>query len=434
MASNVIALIPHFDEVVLTDNNKLAARVAIPQTGDGFSSYMRGRLAEDLPLYVQRLDTHCAVSQHLAAVSALDRCYGASPPEKAVRIRRALAYAGVYYHHLEQLFLSRPSGDVGIAGLVTTDETLAPTDIFETLGRARDVIDILGGRGITPECGIAGGVTKGPTDDELPRAKDISSHLLEFALQAEKGFRGSGAIWVTEHDLSVPAYSLGTVNDVAEASLYDGALRIVDPEGTETAVGGTKEILPILLAWKEDLPLRVGPLARLNVGSGASTPQAKALQKYLFDALGEPPIDRVAAGHWAMVIELVESAELLVSALTTLETGDSVINSALNDPCEGIAAIEGASGTLLHHYVIDEQGIVQEARIVSPESLRATEVNAALSSAISDGASGVTEGVIEQIVSVIGSYQPAYVPSAAFPLRITLHDKGGKVAKEWRRP
>jgi len=434
MVSNVIALIPHFDEVVLTDSGKLAARVSVPQANDGFSLYMHGRLAEDVPLYVQRIDAHCAVSQHLAAVSALDRCYSVTPPEKAMSIRRALAYVGAYFHQLEQLFLSRPSGDANIVGLVATDDVIGASDIFEALRRAQQVVTILGGRAITPERGIPGGVTKGTTYDDLQLMKELAVKLLSFALRVEEAFRGSGAAWVMEQDLTVPAYSLATVSDTGEASLYDGALRIVDPKGAEIANGDASKILPMIQAWKEDLPLRVGPLARLNVGSGASTPQAKALQKHLINAFGEVPIHRVAAGHWAMVVELVEAAELLASALTELESGDSGISSSLGEPSEGIAAIEGASGTLIHRYVIDEKGIVQEAQVVSPGSLRGAEVNAALSVVVGDGTSGVTEGLIEQIVSVIGSYQPAYVPNAAFPLRVTLRDKDGKVAKEWRRP
>jgi len=176
----MIALLPHFDEVVLTDSGELSAHVPIVQASDGFSSFMRGRLAEDVPLYVQRIDTHCAVSQHLAAVNALDRCYHVTPPRKAIALRRALAYAGVYYHHLEQLFLSRSSGDSGISGFITSDDKLAASDVFDTLRGARDVIDILGGRGLTPERGIPGGMTKGLTDEDLQRAKDISSQLQAY--------------------------------------------------------------------------------------------------------------------------------------------------------------------------------------------------------------------------------------------------------------
>ena len=434
MASNVIALLPHFDEVILTGNNDLTGSVSVSQVGDGLSTYMHGRLAEDVPLYVQRTDTHCAVSQHLAAVSALDACYGVEPPNKALKIRQALAYAGVYYHHLEQLFFSRSSGDAGISGLLTTDRMLTPADILAALRKAQVLVSTLGGRGITPERGVVGGMTKGITDGELSSAKDIASDLLGFALKVEEGFRAAGAKWVMKQDLTVPAYCLATVNEAGEASLYDGTLRIVDQKGSEVAVGDAGDILPMITGWKEDLPLRVGPLARLSVGSGATTPQAKGLQKHIFDALGGSPIHRIAAGHWAMVIELVEASELLVSLFAKLESGDSSLRSSLNEPGEGVAAIEGASGTLIHRYVIDEEGIVQEAQIVSPESLREAEVNAALSSVIADGKSGVTEGMIEQIVRVVGSYQPAYVPGAPFPLRITLKDEDGKVTKEWRRP
>lgn len=434
MENSTIIPIPHFDEVVLTEGNTLSAHILVQERDDGFASYMRGRLAEDLLLYVQRIDAHCAVSQHLAAARALDRCYDVSPPKKAMTLRRGLAYVGLYYHHLEQLFLSRSSDGGGIAGLIKTDAELVADEVFETLRRTQGLITVLGGRGLTPERGIPGGMTKGIIDDELARAEEMASKLLEFALRVAAGFSSSGSAWVIDHDLALPAFSLATVNDDGQASLYDGELRVVDPQGSEMAQGEVEKIFPLLRPWKEERPLRVGPLARLNATSGASTPQAKALQKEVFDALGEPPIHRAAAGHWAMVIELVQAAELLAEALAELEGDDSEVSSSLNEPGEGIAAIEGASGTLIHRYVIDEGGIVREAEVVSPTSLRISEVNAALSAVVSDGTQAVTADLIEQIVSVIGFYQPAYVPSAAFPLRITLRDEQGKISKEWRRP
>ena len=432
MESNTITPIPHFDEVVLTDNGKLTARVTAPQIGDGFSSYMRGRLAEDIPLYVQRIDTHCSVSHHLAAVGALDRCYRAAPPEKALTVRRGLAYSGVYFHHLEQLFLSRLSSGGGISGLIATDETISAEDVFDALMRAQQAIAIFGGRGITPERGMPGGLTKGITDDELPQAKDIAAELLNFALRVEETFRASGATWVKDQDLRVPLYSLATVDSSGSSSLYDGVLRIVDPEGKETAKGGVEDILPLLVSWKDELPVRVGPLARLNVGVGAVTPQAASLQKHLFDALGQPPIHLIAAGYWAMMIELVQAAELLVQTVEQLETGDSGINSPLNDTGEGMAAIEGASGTLIHRYVIDKAGIVREAQVLSASVALTAEVNAALSVVVNN-ADGVSEALLESVVDVIRAYQPAFLPTASLPLRITMRDADGKVTDQWRK-
>ena len=434
MASNVICLLPHLDRVELVNGGELVASVSVPQAREGFSSYMRGRLAEDVPLYVQRIDAHCAVSQHLAAVRALDACYNASPPKGAIAIRRALAYAGVYYHHLEQLFFSRSSGDGGIAGLVRTDDELAAHDVLQALRRARDVVEILGGRGLTPERGIPGGVTVGIADEQLSLARDIASDLLGVALRSEEGFRAGGARWVEEQELSVPAYSLATVNDDGEASLCDGMLRIVDPKGSEVVTGDAIQVLSMMMEWKEDAPLRVGPLARLNAASGASTEQARELQKHLFDALGTSPIHRVAAGNWAMVIELVEAAELLSSALAGLAAGDSQLHASLDEPGEGVGAIEGARGTLIHRYLLDAEGIVQEAQIVSPDSLMEADVNAALSSLIAESGPEVTDDTIERIVNTIGSYQPAYVPSAPFSLRIVRRDADGRVSQEWRRP
>ncbi len=432
MVSRVINLIPAFGEVVLWKKAGLRARVSVPEGAAGFSSFMRGRLAEDVPLYVQRIDAHCAVPQHLAAVSALDRCYHVAPPKKAMAMRRALAYAGFYFHHLEELFLSRVGGSDGISGLISTDESLSAEDVFSALSLSQGLITLLGGRAITPERGIPGGLTSGISGEAIAQAKRDASKLLSFALQAEETFRASGAAWVKAQELIVPAYSLATVDEEGAISLYDGDLRIVDERGKELAKGEANGILTKLLAWKEELPLRVGPLARLNVGK-ISTPQARSLQEEMLSALGEPPLHLLSAGHWQTVIELVQSCELLAQALNDLESGNSGITSPLGEPDEGTAAIEGGNGTTVHRYVLDEQGIVQEAQVFLPRRAQAESINASLASVIgSDGE--VSEATIERIADVIRAHRPAFVPTAPLPLRVTLRDEAGNASQEWRRP
>jgi len=432
MENRVLDLIPGFGEVVLRKKAGLTARVSVSKGAAGFSSFMRGRLAEDVALYVQRIDAHCAVPQHLAAVSSLDRCYHVAPPKKAIAMRRALAYAGFYFHHLEELFLSRAGGSDGTSGLISTDESILAGDAFSAVTLSQELITLLGGREITPERGIPGGLSSGINDEGIDQAKRNASQLLSFALRAEEAFRASGAAWVKVQDLTVPAYSLATVDKDSAVSLYDGDLCIVDERGKEWAKGEASDILPKLLSWKEDLPLRVGPLARLNVGK-ISTSQARSLQEKMFDTLGRPPLHLVAVGHWQTVIELVQASELLAQALSEVESGNSGITSPLGKPDEGIAAIEGGNGTTVHRYVLDEQGIVQEAQVFLPRQVQAGSINAALASVIGSD-DEVSETTIERIADVIRANRPAFVPTAVLPLRVTLRDEEGKVSQEWRRP
>ena len=141
----------------------------------------------------------------------------------------------------------------------------------------------------------------------------------------------------------------------------------------------------------------------------------------------------VAAGHWQMVIELVQASELLAQALSEVESGNSGITSPLGKPDKGIAAIEGGNGTTVHRYVLDEQGIVQEAQVFLPRQVQAGSINAALASVIGSD-DEVSETTIERIADVIRANRPAFVPTAVLPLRVTLRDEEGKVSQEWRRP
>jgi F420-non-reducing hydrogenase large subunit len=433
MESKRIMPVSHFDLVELVKGDPISASVPIQKARDGFALYMRGRLAEDIPLYAQRIDAHCGMANHLAAVSALDRCYQVILPQKALRIRHALAYLGVFFAHLQQLFFSRPSGSDGISSLVMTDEAEAG-DVFGALSGAGEAIGILGGRGITPERLVPGGLTRGITDKELARAKDIAANLLDFSLRIEEEFRTCYAAWVKEQGVLTQAYSLATVDDSGACSFYQGTLRIVDPKGTEFAKGDAKKILAKVAAWKEKLPLRVGPLARINVGCQASTPEARRSQEKLFEVVGQPPVHLAAVGHWATVIELVQAAELLSQELEQLETGNSDIHCSLNEPGEGIAAIEGACGTAIHRYVLDKQGMVAQAQIAPTGELLASEVKAAISAVVNSSGHEVTEATAERIANVISAYQPAFEPKAEFSLLITMRDKEGKMIEHWRVP
>ena len=434
MESKRIMPVSHFGLVKLTTGDSVAVSIPVQAAGDGFSLYVRGRLAEDLPLYAQRRDARCGIAQHLAAVSALDKCYQVEPSAKALNVRHALAYLGVYFDHLKQLFMSRPNGTDGISSLVSTNDGLDANDVLDALRATARAIEILGGRGVTPERVIPSGLTKGISDEELVVTKDISSKLLSFSLRVEEAFRGSSVEWVKKQEIHTEAYSLATVDDQGACSFYGGTLRIVDPKGAEFAKGNAKKILAKVSNWKEDLPLRVGVLARLNVGCQPSTPHAKHSQDELLQALGKPPIHLAAAGHWATVIELVQAAELLAQKVEELETGGLDINSSLSGPVEGVAAVEGACGTVIHRYVLDEQGLVTEAQIAPTGKVLVSELSAAISAVLDDSKHKVTAQTADQIAQVIAAYQPAFAPEAGFSVLITNQDEKGKMIEQWRKP
>jgi len=421
-----IGPIDHISEVILTRNGgRIAAGLPSPSP-DGFSAYIRGRLAEDLPMYAERIDAGIAVAHHLAATLALDSCYGATPTDKADSIRRGLSAAGFYHRHLSRLLFGREGEESGLSALAVTGKAVDPEAGFSSLKLAREAISILGGRGLTPERGIPGGLTGGLSEEEIGRVKEIAESLIEFAVQAEEGFRKRAAEWVMNEDLTLSIPSLAIVDGFGKRSLFTGELRLVDPDGKEIARG--EGVLSLI----KDTEYRVGPLARLNAAEGGTTPLAKEGFERIFDELGGPPIHRVSAGYWATAVELIEAAEVLIEAVDAISPGDADLRSPLGEAGEGLGAVESPDGTLIHRYALDPEGIVEDAEVILPKEARYAEVNAALAAALA-GAGEVDERLIERIEAVIRAFQPAFVPDAPFPLRITLRDEDGGVLEEWRR-
>jgi len=421
-----VAPIDHLAEVVLTRNGEgLAAKLPSPAL-DGFSAYVYGRLAEDLPMYAGRIDGGIAVAHHLGATLALDSCYKAAPSEKANAIRAGLSACGVYYRHLSRLLLSREGEGIGLSSLFVTGDVVDPQSALSALRLAGEGIAILGGRGLAPERGIPGGMTGGLSEEGIARVKEIAESLLEFAVGVEEGFRQRTAEWVLSEGLTLPMAALAIVDERKKSSLFTGELRLVDPDGKEIARGEAA------LSSIREIPYRVGALARLNAAEGIGTPLAQEGLKRLFDALGRPPIHRVSAGYWGMVVELIGAAEALITAVDGISPGDADLRSSLDEPGEGFGAVESADGTLIHRYALDPEGIVEEAEVILPKEARYAEVNAGLTIALA-GAGDIDDDLLNRIEAVIRSFQPAFVPDAPLPLRITLRGEDGGVLEEWRR-
>ena len=430
MAANWISPVPHVAEIVL-DKAENGAHVAVRPSVDGIAAYLRGRLAEDVPLYVQRIGTE-PVAAHLTAVVALDNAYSVAPPEKARHLRTALAACGIYYHHLLRLFFSRMNDAPGVSGLIATGDAIPALDVMTALRRVRDEITVLGGRGLTPERGVPGGMTKGLNEDELQQARAAAAALLEFALAVETAFRARGAEWVRKEDIELPLPAVAIVDEDGKSSLYTGEIRVVDPHGKVLIDGDLDAAVKFM---NGDEPYRVGPLARFNTGAGMPTPQAqKALDRMVAD-LGGPPLHRSAAVHWLTVIELVAAAELAVAELNQLEPGDSDLRVPLSalGPGTGAAAIATGDGVMVQRLALDANGVVTDSQVLVPQPER--ELNVALQAAVGDvDLEQISDETIAAIERVVRAYQPAFVPEAPFPLRITAWDKSEKTIAEWRLP
>jgi F420-non-reducing hydrogenase large subunit len=259
-------------------------------------------------------------------------------------------------------------------------------------------------------------------------------------------------------------YYMGLVDRNNKVNFYDGKVRVVDPEGNEFAKYSPTEYLdhiaervepwsylkfPYLkkVGWQgfvdgpESGVYRASPLSRLNASDGMATPLAQAEYERFYSTLGGKPVHATLATHWARVIELLYAAERLVELCADPEiTGPEYRVVPTETPTEGVGIVEAPRGTLAHHYVTDDHGVVQKVNLL----VGTTNNTAAISMSIKKAAEGlikggnVNQGILNRVEMAFRAYDPCFgcathaLPGQT-PLEVNVRDHRGRLVQRLRQ-
>jgi F420-non-reducing hydrogenase large subunit len=183
-------------------------------------------------------------------------------------------------------------------------------------------------------------------------------------------------------------YYMGTVDEKNRVNFYDGNIRIVNPEGKEVAkysdIDYQKYIEEHVEPWtylkfpylkkvgwkgfiegKESGVYSASPLSRFNAADGMATPLAQEEYEKMYKSLGGKPVHNILAAHWARLIEMMYAAERTLELINDPEITDKNIRPVVTTiPAEGVGHVEAPRGTLIHHYVTDEKGIIKKVNLI----------------------------------------------------------------------
>jgi F420-non-reducing hydrogenase large subunit len=249
------------------------------------------------------------------------------------------------------------------------------------------------------------------------------------------------------------------VDENNKVNFYDCKIRVVDPDGKEFVKYEPAEYLDIIaervepwtylkfpylkkVGWKgivggkESGLYQATPLSRLNVSDGMATPRAQEAYEEMYKTLGGKPVHNLLATHWARLVELLYAAERLLELSRDPEiTNPHVRNIPTEKPKEGIGVVEAPRGTLTHHYVTNERGIVTSANLVvgttnnyGPISLAVKQV----AQAVIKKGKNITEGMLNRVEMAFRLYDPCFgcathTLPGKMPLEIRLHDEAGNL-------
>jgi len=437
-------------EIFLDDRGEVDnAYLQVPELR-GFEQFCIGRKAEDMPQLTSRICGVCPVAHHYASVKALDDAFGVEPTETAKKLR-ALIYCGyiIYDHILHFYFLGGPDFVVGldaprakrnILGVIEKVGMDVAREVIKHRAFGQRITEILGGKPTHPVSGVPGGQTKGLSEENRKEIEAMARSSVAFAESSLKLFADvvlanpSYMKLNTNPRLGQNVYNMGMVDANNRFSFYDGPVRVTDQQGKEFVRFDGREYLNHIaeqvLDWSYvkvaylkspgfkglvDGPdsglYRVGPLGRLNVADGMTTPKADEAFRRMYDTFGAKPVNSTLAYHWARLIELLYAAERAVELATDPAiNGTDIRNMKYEMKREGVGVVEAARGTLFHHYTLTEDRLIDKVNLIVATTNNKGPICMSVREAAKELVHGgkADEGLLNTIEMFFRAYDPCF--------------------------
>ncbi|GMV67250.1 MAG: Ni/Fe hydrogenase subunit alpha [Candidatus Omnitrophica bacterium] len=433
----------------------------------GFEKICEGRPFREMPSLMARICGICPVSHLIASAKACDELLAVRIPPTAANLRKVMNIAQIVQSHALSFFhLASPDLLLGmdadpaqrnIVGVLKNNPELARGGIrLRQFGQ--QIIEWLGGKRIHPSWVVPGGVN-GPLTAELrdrilatvPEALDIIQKTLNWFKRTLARYNEEIRTFA-----NFPSLFMGLVSRDKELEFYDGSIRILgaggniladnlDPARYTEFIGESVEEFSYLKSpFYEPLGYpngmyRVGPLARLNIIDRAGTPLADQ-ELAEFRTLERGAVLSSFHYHYARLIEILHGIEKIEMILNDKEILSSHVRAlARPNAFEGVGVSEAPRGTLMHHYKIDEDGLMVWANLIIATGHNNLAMNRGVLQVAKHFVDGrkLQEGMLNRVEAVIRAYDPCLSCSThalgKMPLLIELVEPDGRIVDELRR-
>ncbi len=434
----------------------------------GFEKFCEGRPYREMPALTARTCGICPVSHLLASNKACDNLLSVSIPPTGEKLRRIMNLAQITQSHALSFFhLSSPDLLLGwdadpasrnIFGVMQSNPQLARDGIrLRQIGQ--QIIEILGGKKIHPTWVVPGGVNEPLTTEKRDAMLAMLPEGLEIAKQTYAFYKTLLPKFQEEarHFADMETMFLSLVTPEGDLEHYDGLIRITDAQGRivedmvppseyERLIGEAVEDFSYMkfpyykpMGYPKGI-YRVGPLARLNNAESCGTPYADVALAEFRTLQESGPISSSFHYHYARLVEIIFALEMMKRLLKDPHILDHRVRArARSNQDEGIGVSEAPRGTLIHHYRIDDDGLMTWMNLIIATGHNNLAMNAGIkqvADAYVDG-TRLEEGMLNRVEAVIRCFDPCLsCASHAFgqmPIEIELQDPSGDVVASLRR-
>lgn len=417
----------------------------------GFEKFAEGRPIEEMYQITSRICGVCPEAHMMAAAKATDAVYQVTIPPAAEKIRRLLYNAFFLGDHTTHFYAlggpdfvvgpTAPKAERNLIGVIGKVGVEVGKKVIAMRKMQHRVSQILGGRQSHPVFAVPGGVAKGLTDDadyqEIVAIADYGLDFAKFTLKVLEDIVLANQEYVAvivSDGYTHKTHNMGMVNTRNQVDFYDGMIRVVSTTGREIVRFAPAQYrdqiserverysylkYPYLKVkgWQgfvdgEDSGIyKATPLSRLNAADGMATPLAQEQYERFFATLGGKPVHHTLATHWARVIELLQAAEALHQLAHDPEIrSDRFRVLPTEKPGEGVGVVEAPRGTLYHHYITDEKGMVRKANLIvgttNNHAAITLSIRKAAATMIKNGV--VNDGLLNMVEMAFRAYDPCF--------------------------
>lgn len=354
--------------IKIRNNTVTEAHLNIFEPPRFFEAFLRGRKYSEAPDITARICGICPVAYQMSAVHAIEQAFG-THVEGQLRLLRRLIYCGEWIesHALHVYMLHAPDflGYPDAMHMAQDYPDIVKRGLqMKKAGNA--LMAFLGGREIHPVNVRVGGFYSTPTKQAFGPLREQLQWGREAALETVR--------WVAQFSFPdfVRDYEFVALRHPQEYPLNEG--RLVSNKGLDIAVSEyeehfIEEHVPYSNALHSRLKERgayfAGPLARYNLNFDRLSPLAQeAARTAGLGSTCHNPFQSIIVRS----VEILYAFDEALRLIEQYEQPDLPFVEVHPVASNGCACTEAPRGILYHRYILDDQGLIREAKIIPPTS------------------------------------------------------------------
>lgn len=353
--------------VVVQDGQVQDLQLRIFEPPRFFEAFLKGRSVHEVPDIVARICGICPVAYQMSAVHALESIFGITLDGTLRMLRRLLYCAEWIESHTLHVYLLHAPDFLGYeSGLEMAKEHADVVKRGLRIKKAgNQLLALLGGRSVHPVSVKVGGFTRVPGKQEFAAVREELLWARDAAIETVK--------WVTGFEFADPEhdYTFVSLRSERDYPMNEGLVAsnrglAISPREFETHF--IEKQVPYSNALHCSLDGQAyfaGPLARLHLNAERLSPLTKQV---MADRQLCLPFSRASQGIIARALEILHAID---EALRLIDQYEPPLTASVPVHVvtgEGMAVTEAPRGLLYHRYRVDEDGTIQQARIIPPTS------------------------------------------------------------------